>query len=635
MQTPHSILKKYWQYDHFRPLQEDIITHVLQQKDTLAILPTGGGKSICYQIPALLLEGTCLVISPLLALMKDQAQGLQKRGIACQVVFSGMQKQEVEQAYVEMASGKYKFLFVSPERLQSEKFLDYVQDWNIQLIVVDEAHCISQWGYDFRPSYLEIAELKEHLPNIPILALTGSATPFVRQDIMDKLAFKNGQLFFNTFQRENISFSCFKVESKIIKTIDILQKVEGSSIVYCRSRAATNDLAQLLKANGLSADYYHAGLSQEIRNRKQEDWIEDKTRIIVCTNAFGMGIDKPNVRTVIHFDTPDTPEGYYQEAGRAGRDGLKAYAVLLYESITVRDLEQGISLRFPSIEKIKEIYIALAHYFQIGIGDGMDEVFDFELDDFCKRFKCNVLEAHHTIKLLEQQGYWRLSDHFFLPSRVCFMTTKETIENIEKQHPALDEILKLLLRLYGGIWNNYVPISEFQIAQHARVAKDYVEDILQQLHDHGIIDYCKAKEKPQLQYLHDRPMNHDVRVDTKRIDILKERYAARVHFMIDFIQNEKICRSNLLIAYFGETVKLTCGQCDICLKQKQALTATEMESVKNTILQQISLQGSLSIAAFCNSFGTLKQETILLIIRFLLDEKKVELNSKGELIAHT
>jgi ATP-dependent DNA helicase RecQ len=364
LQTPQSILQQYWQYQSFRPLQEEIIEQVLAHKDTLAILPTSAGKSICYQVPGLLLSGTCLVISPLIALMKDQVLGLQKRSISAVAVYSGMNQEEVDDIYQEVSKGRYKFLFVSPERLQSRIFLEYFQQWEIGLLAIDEAHCISQWGYDFRPPYLEIASIRGFIPEVPIIALSASATPLVQKDIIEKLNFTNHQTFFSTFKRSNISISAFKVESKIVKLLDIIQKVKGSKIVYCKNRKRTKEIAEMLTSNGFTADYYHAGLKQDVRNKKQDLWLNNQMDTIVCTNAFGMGIDKADVRCVVHFDMPDTPEAYYQEIGRAGRDGHKSYAVVLYNQHDMEALQLGIEQKYPPIATIKDIYQSLAYYFE-------------------------------------------------------------------------------------------------------------------------------------------------------------------------------------------------------------------------------------------------------------------------------
>jgi ATP-dependent DNA helicase RecQ len=633
LQTPHSILKQYWHYDSFRPQQEAIINHILSGNDTLAVLPTGGGKSICYQVPAMMLKGACLVISPLIALMKDQAYGLQQRGIKSLVVHSGMNSDEVRRAYLQMSTGDYTFLFVSPERLKSTLFLDFLTDWKISLLAVDEAHCISQWGYDFRPAYLDIALLRESLPNVPVIALTASATPLVQKDIIEKLEFVKGETFFSTFARPNLSFSAFEVDSKIIKTIDILRKLKGSSLVYCRNRRHTKELSDALNAAGLLADYYHAGLEQELRNNKQENWIANKIDVMVCTNAFGMGIDKADVRCVIHFDIPDTPEAYYQEAGRAGRDGTKAYAVLLYQKHNLVDLKDGIQLKYPDISTIRNIYEALAYYFQVAIDDGLETMYDFDVADFCNKFKYNIIEVLSTIKLLEQQGYWILSDSMFLPSRISVTCSKQDIENLEKLHPELDEVIKHVLRLYSGIWYNYMPIREMQIAQSARVSKDYVQLILRKLSALSIIDYIEANDNPQLFYLHERLPKNQLNLDMELIQTLKKRYEERVVFMISFAAEQTDCRATKLISYFKEEISGSCGECDYCLSnRRQIKSQVDFESIRNNIMQEMELSGSINIDLFCKQHSTLMQEQVLKIIRFMLDERQVELNGVGDLI---
>lgn len=633
MHTPLEILQHYWHYPAFRSGQEDIIQNILQGEDTLGILPTGGGKSVCYQVPALVMEGMALVISPLIALMKDQAYGLTRRGISAEAVFSGQTREEVEHIYIQATKGDLKFLFVSPERLQSELFLDYLEDWKVNLLVVDEAHCISQWGYDFRPPYLQIANIRPMLPRVPVLALTASATPFVQQDITDKLAFRTYKKFFTSFARDNISFSSFKVENKIVKTIEILQKVKGTAIVYCRNRRRTKDLAETLKAQGFSADYYHAGLEQEVRNQKQDDWIQNRTQIIVCTNAFGMGIDKPDVRVVIHYDLCDIPEAYYQEAGRAGRDGQKSYAVILYQDKDLKDLWDGVAMRYPPLPTIRSIYASICSYLQIAYGDGMDSIYDFEISELCQDYNLNVIEVLSTIKLLELQDFWRLTESVYLPSRVSVMANKSMILNLEKFHPHLDEVLKCLLRMYGGILNHYAQISEFQMALNLQVAKDYVEACLHDLQQLGILDYIKAKDKPQLFMLHDRVPESLLHVNMLEIETLKKRYEDRIRFMIEFITEKSTCRAIKLISYFGEIVPTNCEKCDNCIQQKKNKQPGDFESIKNTILHELSLKGNLNIKAFCNRYSSLRQEEVLGTIRYLMDEKKVKLDAAGDLIS--
>lgn len=633
MQTPHSVLKKYWHYDQFRPQQESIIEHVLKGRDTLGILPTGGGKSICYQVPALMLPGTCLVVSPLIALMKDQAFGLQQRGIQSLVVFSGMHSEEVRDAYEKMSTGQYKFLFVSPERLKSALFLDYLNDWNISLLAVDEAHCISQWGYDFRPAYLEIAELRLNLPDIPVIALTASATPLVQQDIIEKLKFTHPQTFFSTFFRPNLSLSSFEVENKIVKCIDILQKLKGCSLVYCRNRKRTREVSEALNAAGLNADFYHAGLDQETRTQKQDQWIQGKTSIMVCTNAFGMGIDKADVRCVIHYDLPDTPESYYQEAGRAGRDGKKSYAVVLYRNQDLDELKSGIDLKYPSVEKMKDIYEALAYYFQIALYDGEETMYDIDVTDFSKKFEFNIIEVLSTIKLLEQQGYWILSESIFMPSRISVSCSKQDIEALEKLHPELDEILKQVLRMYSGIWNHYIGIREFHIAQQIQVGVDYVQMILRKLNALGIIHYIESVDLPQIFYLLERVPKHELRINTELMSLLKQRYQNRVNFMINFASQQTSCRFQLLLTYFEETMSTTCGICDRCLANKKAEhKKVEFDEMKNNIFREIELYDSINIDLFCKKYSSLDQTQVLGLIRYMLDERLLELNAGGDLI---
>ncbi|HEY0041376.1 MAG TPA: ATP-dependent DNA helicase RecQ, partial [Flavisolibacter sp.] len=420
-----SILERYWGYNAFRPQQEDIIQSVLTGKDTLALLPTGGGKSICYQVPALAQEGICIVVSPLIALMKDQVENLKKRGIGALVIYSGMQRKDIIRTLENARQDYFKFLYVSPERLETSLFKEYLPALDVNLIAVDEAHCVSQWGYDFRPSYLKISALRDELPNIPLLAVTASATEAVQKDICDKLHFKQPAIFRQSFERENVSYSVFQVYAKATKLVDILKKVQGSSIVYCKSRKRTSEVAYLLQMHGLSASYYHAGLSQDERSKRQTDWIDNKTRIIVCTNAFGMGIDKPDVRTVIHIDAPDCLENYYQEAGRCGRDGKKAYAVLLYDGKDVEELENLHVNRYPPFETIKQVYDALGNFLQIPVHNGQDKSYNFRFEDFVRNFKLNTHQALYALQAMESDGWIEYNEKNFTPSTLGFTTSKE------------------------------------------------------------------------------------------------------------------------------------------------------------------------------------------------------------------
>jgi ATP-dependent DNA helicase RecQ len=462
----HQILKENWGYDEFRPLQEDIINSILEGKDTLALLPTGGGKSICFQVPALAKEGICLVISPLIALIKDQVEGLKKKGILALSIYSGMSFLEVKKTLQNAAHGNYKFLYVSPERLATDLFLDYLPSMNINLIAVDEAHCISQWGYDFRPSYLRIAAVREQLPKIPILALTASATQSVQNDICEKLLFKKTeQRFQQSFERANLSYSVFNVVSKQNKLLEILNNVKGSGIVYCKSRKQTKDIAELLTLNNINADFYHAGLSNDERNKRQENWINNSTRIITCTNAFGMGIDKPDVRLVVHYSVPDCIENYYQEAGRAGRDGKRAYAVMLYNHREVADMQLQSDIRYPDKATIKQVYIAIMNHLQVAAGSGEGNSFDFDMASFSAAFKINMLTATYAIKTLEQEEILWFNEVFFKPSTLVFNSNREQLEDFEKQFPSFEKLIKGLLRSYEGIFDYPATIYETELAR--------------------------------------------------------------------------------------------------------------------------------------------------------------------------
>ena len=461
MNTGETILKKYWGHDHFRPLQEEIITAVLEKKDVLALLPTGGGKSICFQVPAMMMEGICLVVSPLIALMKDQVENLSRRGIPALAIYSGMHFTEVKKTLQNAAFGNYKFLYVSPERLETNLFLEFLPAIKPCLIAVDEAHCISQWGYDFRPTYLRISGLREQLPGVPVIALTASATLAVQHDICEKLLFgKSHQRFQQSFARPNLSYSVFEPVAKQTKLLDILNNVKGSSIVYCKSRRQTQQVAELLKLNKVNADFYHAGLSNDERTKRQEKWVNNSITTIVCTNAFGMGIDKPDVRAVVHFDIPESVENYYQEAGRAGRDGKRAYAVMLRNKKETDEMYQQTELRFPSPESLKEIYVSLMNYLQVPAGIGEGQTFDFDIALFAERFKINILKATYGIQALAQEGLLSYAEVSYKPATVVFTSSKSDLREFEEQYPGLQNMIKGLLRTYEGIFDYPATIYE-------------------------------------------------------------------------------------------------------------------------------------------------------------------------------
>ncbi|MBK8300092.1 MAG: RecQ family ATP-dependent DNA helicase [Chitinophagaceae bacterium] len=629
MTSPHQILKEFWGYDNFRPLQEDIIKAVLDGKDTLALMPTGGGKSLCYQVPALAQDGLCLVISPLIALMKDQVENLRRKNITAFAIYSGMTRKEVINTFKVASESNCKFLYVSPERLETSLFKEYLPGLGINLIAVDEAHCISQWGYDFRPPYLRIAALREELPGIPILALTASATPDVQNDICEKLAFKNYQVFRQSFERPNLSYSTFKVDSKINKIIEIVRRVQGSSIIYCKSRKRTKEISELLQLQNISSDFYHAGLLQDVRNRKQEDWIHNKTRIIVCTNAFGMGIDKPDVRTVIHADVPDCLENYYQEAGRAGRDGKISYAVLLFDERDIHELEGMASLRFPALEDIRNIYQAVANYLQIPTGAGEGQYYDFDISDFLKKFKQVSHTTLYSLKALEQEGWLAFNEQVFLPSSVMFAVNKNSLYEFEKTNPGLEPCIKTLLRAYEGIFDQPTSISEKVVAGLMKKDVEEVKLELKLLNQSGIISYQPQKDSPQLYLLRNRIKAEDITIDMIAYNKRKNQFQQRMKQMVNYIKEEAECRSRIIGSYFGDDKIRACGICDNCLKQKAAhLTKEEFELLHHRIINIVKYE-SLHTKDLLLKLNGIKKEKAWKVIEFLQAENKIEMDKNG------
>jgi ATP-dependent DNA helicase RecQ len=629
-QSPGQILKKYWGYSTFRGEQEKIINAVLRSKDTLALLPTGGGKSICFQVPALMMDGLCLVVSPLIALMKDQVENLGKRDIPALIIHSGMSYYEVKQSLQNAASGNYKFLYLSPERLQTKLFQEFLPVMNISLIAVDEAHCISQWGYDFRPAYLKIAELRDELPGIPVLALTASATPKVQEDIIEKLRLKDPNVVRQSFERPNLSYSCFSVDSKINKVIEILKNVAGSSLVYCRNRRQTQNVAQLLRLQNFSADHYHAGLTPEERNRKQEEWISNKTRVIVCTNAFGMGIDKPDVRTVIHYDLPDCMENYYQEAGRAGRDGNKAYAVAVYQSQDIAELKLLPELRFPPIAGIKKVYQSVADYLNIPVGLGESNYYDFDLLDFSKNFGYDVHLVMNVLKVLEMEGHLAFNENIFLPSQVNFNAPKELLEDFENGHPELEPLIKCLLRTYEGIYDNRVSVNEKLLSKLTGLTIERIKEQLKQLQAFGIIEYLPQKETPQVYFMLNRAPAQYLHIDNERYLSRKKQYEERVQAMVGYLESRH-CRSGYIASYFGEKTANDCGVCDNCLdKRSTGLTEEEFRIIEKRIYENIPGDG-IDIKELLPLLKGIRKEKAWTVLNFLQSERKLLLNEKGSL----
>lgn len=619
---PKKILKQYWGYDEFRPLQEDIIHSILSKHDTLALLPTGGGKSICFQVPALAQEGVCIVVSPLIALMKDQVENLERRNIPALSLFTGMSNQDIRDTLQKATTGKYKFLYCSPERLLSSLFLEYFPGIPVSFIAVDEAHCISQWGYDFRPSYLEIARIRKY-KSVPILALTASATPEVRSDMMTQLAFKDQEhVYSGSFARSNLSYHVMHVQTKLHTLIRLVKKSEGSGIVYCKSRRRTQEIAALLQGEKVSADFYHAGLAQEVRNEKQSGWINGSIRFIVCTNAFGMGIDKPDVRTVIHIDCPDSPEHYYQEAGRGGRDGEKAWAILLTDDQTVNELKQLPETRYPSIPVIRKTYEALCNYFGLPAGLGEGKFFDFDMSEFTKRFSLPTIETIYALQALEQENILLMTEQMFMPSKLQFTTDRNTIEWMEETYPETEPVIKALLRTYSGIWDQPTSIFERQICKIVRRPDEYVKNILEFLHRHGIIRYAPRKDNPQIRMLQNRVKTDDLYINYERYLKRKEAYSKRIQAMMQYIQTGDVCRSIQLCAYFGDEAS-ECGHCDVCSKKQKVNYSDLLEKIKN----EISNGEKTTRQLLELKLGP--EEQVLINVRTLLDEKQIVESGDG------
>ena len=625
MQSPLSIFQKYWQHTAFRGEQEAIIKSVLEGNDTLALLPTGGGKSICFQVPALMKEGICIVVTPLIALMKDQVQNLAGRGIPALHIHSGMTPYEVRQTMLQAVYGDYKFLYLSPERLESSVFKEYLHALTINLIAVDEAHCISQWGYDFRPPYLRIASLRNSIEyDVPVLAVTASATAQVQNDIIDKLSFTGHHIFRQSFARPNLSYSVFKSDSKINKLIEILHSVQGSSIVYCKSRKATKEVAKLLSYQNVSADWYHAGLTQAERNEKQQRWINNSTRVIVCTNAFGMGIDKPDVRTVIHFDTSDCLENYYQEAGRAGRDGKRAFAVLLYAAKDETELKALPGARFPDIKQIKEVYGHLADFLQIPVGGGEDMYFDFDIKTFITNFRLDASLTMNALKALESEGYITFHENIFLPSQLSFTTDKHLIHEFETCHSKLEPLIKCLLRTYADIFDNIVSVSEKAMARLLQVHDDVVKEQLQQLQAFGIVAYQPQKETPQIYFRHNRASFRYLQINNQMYLERKQQYTSRVETMLDYLSLHPHCRSRFTAQYFGDQEATDCGVCDNCLQQKSLhISEEEFITITAHILKQIPQVG-ININHLKLASGNIHKNKFWKVLNYLQQERKVK-----------
>ena len=561
--TALEILKDYWGYDSFRPKQEEIVNAALEDRDVLAILPTGGGKSVCFQVPAMMHDGIAIVVTPLIALMKDQVQNLNDRGIKALCVYAGMSAREVDTKLNNAAYGDFKFLYVSPERLGTQLFRNYVQEMNVSYIVVDEAHCISQWGYDFRPDYLNIGEIRQ-LVDAPIIALTATATPKVADDIMTRLGFKEKCLIKSGFERPNLSYIVRKCEDKLGQMLNICTKVAGTGIVYVRSRKKTEELAEFLSANNISASFYHAGLGQDSRSERQAGWKSGKIRVMVCTNAFGMGIDKPDVRFVIHFDVPDSPEAYFQEAGRGGRDGKSSFAVLLWNSSDIRRLHQLTTVSFPSLEYMEDIYHKIHVFYEIPYEAGCGRQLKFDLDEFCSKFKLQRQAVYYSIVYIERTGHWTFSEDVDINTKVQIVVDRNELGEIDLDDAKMYPLLEMLMRRYTGVFSYPVPIDEEYMASRIDVTVPQLRQLLYKLSLEHVIRYVPCDHATVIYLHHDRLRPKNLNLDVEKYNLLKSSFSERVQKMVDYVQEEDVCRSSYLLEYFGQAESEACRTCDIC-----------------------------------------------------------------------
>jgi ATP-dependent DNA helicase RecQ len=632
MSLIHQVLAKYFGYNQFRPLQEDIVRSVMEGNDTLALLPTGGGKSICFQVPALAKDGLCLVISPLIALMKDQEEQLKEKGIRAAAIVSGMKKSEVEIVLGNCIYGDYKFLYVSPERLASEYFQEQLIKMPVSMIAVDEAHCISQWGYDFRPPYLEIANVREMFPKIPIMALTASATTEVRDDICNRLKFKPGyKIFTKSFGRSNLSYVVRHEDNKYDRMMRILNTIPGTSIVYVRNRKKTQDIANWLMSQRVKADFYHAGLDFQTRTEKQNRWMKNEIRVIVSTNAFGMGINKPDVRSVIHLDLPDDLESYYQEAGRAGRDEKPAYAVVLYNNNDLEELERKKTTNFPEVDEIKSVYQALSNYLQIPLDTGEGQTYEFDLLQFCANYKKDPVKTYNCLKILELADYLTLSEALFLPSRIKILLKNIELYAFQVERKEFEPIIKVLLRSYGGIFDEYVRISETEIARRLECDKKVVVDLLQRLNKFGILNYLPSTDQPRITFNCNREDIKYLRISKEYLEDRKNRFVVRADAFKNFISNKHQCRSIMILSYFGEENLKRCGTCDYCRElNKMELNEIEFENIKNSIFSQLENE-PMSPHELVKHIQSIHPDKVTTVIQWMLESGYIKTDVGGQL----
>ena len=631
MQNPKTILNQYWGFDNFRPLQEEIINSILNGQDTLALLPTGGGKSICFQVPALCKDGICIVVSPLIALMHDQVDNLKRRGIPAIAITSAMRKRELDIALDNCVYGKIKFLYLSPERLQTELARVRIGKMKVNMIAVDEAHCISQWGYDFRPPYLQVADLREICPDVPVLALTATAIPKVVTDIQEQLLFKTKNVFQSSFLRSNLAYTVKKTEDKISPLIKLSQQTDGSGIVYARSRRKTMEVATLLSKNNVAATFYHAGLSPEERTKRQKQWLTGECKVIVATNAVGMGIDKSDDRFVVHLDLPDSPEAYFQEAGRAGRDGKPAAALLFYNPKDIDDLERNFEASFPPLSEIKRTYQALSNMYEVPVGSGAGMTLIFDQEKLCKTYKLEAIKVFHSLNFLEKEGYIAVNDAVFTPARLKMITNNETLYRFQVENPKLEGFIKSLLRMYAGLFDEYVRIVEKDIAKRANMTELEVKRVLKDLEQRDLLNYIPQNDRPLFTFLLPR-------VDAKKLYIAPEHLierkkitSLRIKAMISYISGDAVCRQAQLLAYFGELNVEHCGVCDSCIK-KTSHNKKISRDVTTTKLVKLLSSSPKKIAELNDLFPEISTTELTFVVRQLLDAGRIKFNTKRQLI---
>jgi len=629
--SAHDILKEYWGYNSFRPKQEDIINSVVSGKDTLALLPTGGGKSLCFQVPGLILDGLCIVISPLMALMYDQVNNLRKRGIEAYSITSAMQLREIDRVLDNCVYGNVKFLYVSPERLRNELFMERFRKMKVSMIAVDEAHCISQWGYDFRPSYLQIAEIRLLKPDVPVLALTASATKAVVSDIQHRLDFREENVLGNSFARPNLSYNVLQSEGKESRIIDICKRMQGSGIIYCGTRMRTKELASLLSHNGISSDAYHAGMSTQERDFSFQRWMKNEARIICATNAFGMGIDKPDVRFVLHADVPPNPESYFQEAGRAGRDGHKAYAVLLYNEPDILKLQKQVDQKFPSKEFIRKVYRCIGNYLQYAPGAGKDTSNNFDLSEFARKFELPYSDAMYAIQILELAGYLTLSETAFIPSRLCFEVNRQDLYSYQVANASMDDFIKVILRTYTGTFEQYANIREDELARNAKLTLKQTLEKLALLHHHHIIDFQPKSDHSKITLLTGRVDERNILLPEEVYELRKKSETDRLHAITRYLE-KKQCRSVQLLEYFGERNTKPCNQCDVCRESnKHGIAPQDFERINQAVMDTV-IKGAYTVEEYPSQIPNLPRESLIEYIRWKIANGELALNNLMQVV---